>query len=129
MKKALLTAAAFATISTSAMADMTNPVHEAKAEQAFKTVAPLILAGKACGNPKYIDLLETTMNFVHKNLAPTEMDMQLANMVWMNVEMEESLGKNSKTYRDIKNYPNHTKVKELCSSIDKQTKEVINTWS
>ena len=128
MKKAILTAAALIAISTSAMADVTNPVNQAKTKDFLGTAIPIIKVGQACKATSVYDYMEAIMDTANKMAgAHDDMEKQIVNMWYMTAELEPLNKTNKKIIRFAKTHRDHPEIVKICDHIDIKMKDFIKS--
>ena len=129
MKKIILTAAALIAISTTAQADMMNPVTQKKVDQTFSVYVPVIKFGEACKlNDESIKLTEKILSYAYNNFATQPFDKEAINLAFQTAELEVPY-KLEKGYRQISNNLSHPTVIDMCSEQKEKMTSMIDKWS
>ena len=120
MKKTLTAIALATMISTTAQADVTNPVHEAKSKDWMAKQYPLVEMAKACKLDTQFDYLETVMKMAYMYAEATgdEMQESIVNMWWGAMQFDPAVrnDKAMKFAKVVKKHPDHPEIVKGCSN-------------
>jgi hypothetical protein len=131
MKKTLLTIAATVAIATTAQADVTNPVHEAKAKDFMVAQYSLVEMSMACKLDTRFEYLEQVMDISYlKANASDEMSENIVNMWWgaMPFNPEVRNDKALEFTKVVKANRDHPEIVKGCADFSKQMDEVLDAW-
>ena len=132
MKKALLTIAATIALSTTAQADVTNPVNEAKAKDWMASSYPMVEMTQACKLDTRFEYLEKVMDIAYMKAGATgdEMQKSIVNMWWGAMVFEPEV-RNDKTMEFagiVKANFKHPEIVKGCAEFSNQIDRLLDAW-
>ena len=132
MKKTLLTIAATIAIATTAQADVTNPVHEAKTKDFMVKSYPLVEMSMACKLDTRFEYLEQVMDISYSKAGATGDSIQksIVDMWWGAMVFEPELrGDKTMEFAGIvKANFNHPEIVKGCNDFSGQMDEILDAW-
>ena len=133
MKKTLLTIAATVAIATTAQADVTNPVNEAKTKDYMISSYPLVEMAMACKLDQRFDFLQQVMDISYSKAGATGDSIQksIVDMWWGAMVFEPELrGDKAMEFAGIvKANFNHPEIVKGCNDFSGQVDSLIDAWS
>ena len=128
MKKAFLTATILA-FSGSAIADVTNPVNEAKAKDWMQAQYPVVQVALACQLENRFEYLETVMQtaYLAAGTGNDQMQKDIVNMWWGELAITMRGNQLVKLAQATKQYPDHPDIVKGCKTLSNTITKTLHT--